>query len=234
MAKEVKNSKIVRNYVFKNNNYKKPDIILGIDPGISLTSVGAFSIFNAKGKLMDIIDLPFFCFSKMVKRKETIRNDAGKLIPTGKLITKEMQEPWLDSRKLMQTLQPYRAKVSNTLVFIEEQLVNTIPQNQNNNKSDPGKAAFSRQFQNYGKLISVIELAGIPYCQLYPISWKSKLGLNKDNKDLSASEVKKKSLNMAKQLFPEMSNCFNRQRDHNAAESALIGYAGIHHFLPIL
>ena len=72
-----------------------------------------------------------------------------------------------------------------------------------------------------GIIIGAAGALGIPYEELTPSDWKGRFtGLICPGK--SDAERKARSREMATQRFPELSDQFNRVKDHNAAEAILI------------
>lgn len=75
---------------------------------------------------------------------------------------------------------------------------------------------------NYGRLFGALEaivhrhIIRIEY--ISPSMWKRMAGLTKKNKDAS--------LDKARQMWPDKSHYFDRKKDHNRAEAALLGYYG--------
>lgn len=76
----------------------------------------------------------------------------------------------------------------------------------------------SRAFRfgyNAGILLGVLSALNIKVLRVNPATWKSALNLSSD---------KKKSLTLAKKLFPSYTHYFQRAKDDGRAEAALIAY----------
>ena len=70
---------------------------------------------------------------------------------------------------------------------------------------------------SYGIVKGILAALKIPYSEVTPQSW---------TKALSVPKGKDGSRKRACELFPDSSHFFERKKDHNRADSALIGYFG--------
>lgn len=98
-------------------------------------------------------------------------------------------------------------------VYVE--LIHAMPKN-------GSKAAFS-QGDSWGAIRTAVQCAGVPLTTVSPISWKARFGLNL--RGLKDAERKERSRRRALDLFPG-SDYFDRKKDHNRAEAAMIGLYG--------
>ena len=87
-------------------------------------------------------------------------------------------------------------------------------ENVHSQKGDGHVGAFT-----FGKTVGIIEgvlgTLNIPVITIEPSVWKPQLGLNSQ---------KEKSLVLARQKFPLYTHYFERKKDHNRAESALLAW----------
>lgn len=79
-----------------------------------------------------------------------------------------------------------------------------------------GVVASAGMGRTHGSVLAALQVAGIPFEMVSPQSWKKRLNVS-SNKD--------STLDMANMKFPS-TEYFNRKKDHNRAEAALIGYFG--------
>jgi crossover junction endodeoxyribonuclease RuvC len=70
--------------------------------------------------------------------------------------------------------------------------------------------------RTHGSVLAALQIAGIPFEMVSPQSWKRRLNVT-SNKD--------STLDMARVKFPGVDH-FDRKKDHNRAEAALIAYFG--------
>ncbi len=66
-----------------------------------------------------------------------------------------------------------------------------------------------------GLVVGVLSALGIGYRLVSAKAWKRDLGLGRE---------KRKSLELARELFPSLAKCLERERDHNRAEALLIAH----------
>jgi crossover junction endodeoxyribonuclease RuvC len=78
-----------------------------------------------------------------------------------------------------------------------------------------GVSSMFSMGDSFGAIRGVLAAKGIPTELISPAKWKKAMGLSSD-KEISRT--------MAIQLFPEQSIHFQRRRDHNRSEAALLGY----------
>lgn len=74
--------------------------------------------------------------------------------------------------------------------------------------------------RSLGAIETVLECLGLKPVYAHPQTWKKAFGLIDSN--LSDRERKAKAMDCARRLYPQCAE-FSRVRDHNRAESALIG-----------
>lgn len=79
-----------------------------------------------------------------------------------------------------------------------------------------GVIASAGMGRTHGSVLAALQVAGIPFEMVSPQSWK---------KRLNVSSNKNSTLDMARMRFPG-TEYFDRVKDHNRAEAALIGYFG--------
>lgn len=89
----------------------------------------------------------------------------------------------------------------------------------------PGQAVASTSnlMQYYGVLLGCLAAYDVPMHEVDPAVWKANMHLDKD---------KKKSLDLARKLWPNSLEMFRRIKDHGRAEAALIAHYGTR-FLPL-
>lgn len=80
---------------------------------------------------------------------------------------------------------------------------------------EQGVTSTFRFGYNAGILLGVLEALNIKVLRVKPAVWKGGLGLDAD---------KKKSLTLARKLFPRYSRYFQRFKDNGRAEAALIAH----------
>lgn len=71
-----------------------------------------------------------------------------------------------------------------------------------------------------GALLGIVGAFGLPVTLVRPQTWKKSLGLNADEK---------KSLALARQLYPAASPYLKRVKDHNRGDALLIAHWGLNH-----
>lgn len=74
------------------------------------------------------------------------------------------------------------------------------------------------QYRTRGAIEATLELIGLTPHIVHAATWKRWYGISKD---------KKNSLQIARQLFPSLTEALKRQADHNRAEAALIARWGM-------
>lgn len=72
--------------------------------------------------------------------------------------------------------------------------------------------------QGYGVLQGIVGAFGIPITLVRPQVWKKALGLNADGK---------KSLALARELYPDAAHLLKRVKDHNRGEALLLAHYGL-------
>jgi crossover junction endodeoxyribonuclease RuvC len=98
--------------------------------------------------------------------------------------------------------------------------------------NDGGVAAFSFGM-GYGALLMAIDAHGYEYHGPTPPVWKKHFGLA-GHKDLTQSQMKAQSLELARQRFPLALESLKRVKDHGRAEAALLALYGVEKILPKL
>lgn len=79
---------------------------------------------------------------------------------------------------------------------------------------------------NYGRWTAVLERLGVPLFEVYPRTWKRSMGVTSD---------KGNSLDLAKAIFPELSDKLTRKKDHDRAEALLLAdYAYWHKWVSMM
>jgi len=68
--------------------------------------------------------------------------------------------------------------------------------------------------KGYGRLLQLLEDFGIAYQEIRPTMWKKEFSLIHQDKE--------KSIELAKKLFPSISDKLTRKKDHGRAEALLI------------
>lgn len=69
----------------------------------------------------------------------------------------------------------------------------------------PGKKfGINKMLNNYSELLTVIKLLGIPFVEVYPISWQSTLGLKMHKEKITKTERKNRYKKYAENSFPEI------------------------------
>ncbi|HEY6022496.1 MAG TPA: hypothetical protein VIY48_22320 [Candidatus Paceibacterota bacterium] len=81
-----------------------------------------------------------------------------------------------------------------------------------------GAGGSFRFGMSFGTLRAVVALHGIPYTLVTPVKWKKYFGL--------AGGDKEGSRQRALQLYPKSAQAFERKKDHQRAEAALIATYG--------
>jgi hypothetical protein len=78
--------------------------------------------------------------------------------------------------------------------------------------------------RTYGVLFTLLQVSGLPVAEVTPRQWKRQLFLGGQDKAASMA--------MARQLFPINTERgeFDRKKDHNRAEAALLAYWASKHF----
>jgi len=90
--------------------------------------------------------------------------------------------------------------------------------------SNGSQAAFSQGDSN-GALRTAVQVAGMPLIWVRPAQWQTHAQLTGFKG--TAIERKRRSRMRAIELFPNMAEYLNRQKDHNRAEALLIGRYGV-------
>jgi len=72
---------------------------------------------------------------------------------------------------------------------------------------------------NFGIHLGIVASFKLPLLLPRPAEWKKGLVRKTDGKD-----IKERSLNVARRMFPQMNEFFTRVKDHNRAEALLIAY----------
>ena len=72
--------------------------------------------------------------------------------------------------------------------------------------------------QSYGTILGVIGALVIPVRRVSPAKWKKALGLNSDGETSRARAI---------ETWPEQAHLFERKKDHNRAEAALLALYGL-------
>lgn len=175
-------------------------VVIGIDPGLT----GAMSLITREG-LQACVDMPH-----MVRG-------------TGAGSVKNQ----VNAAELAEILRSWTAGYdTKTEVLVMMELQNPLPAV----RATPGQGRGFQIMQGSASIFSlgmtagiiegVVVALGLRHEMVPPAEWKKKLGL-------SAKGVDKKAVarTMAVRLFPQ-SNFFARVKDHNRAESALIGHYG--------
>lgn len=127
----------------------------------------------------------------------------NKLIVMDLPLRKIMDRTQINARILTITIQSCLSEIS--FAAIED--VHSMP--------EQGIASTFRFGYNAGILLGVLEALNIKVLRVKPAVWKGGLGLDAD---------KKKSLILARKLFPHNSSDFQRFKDDGRAEAALIAY----------
>ncbi len=108
-------------------------------------------------------------------------------------------------------------RADNARVVIEQ--VNGAP-----GQSGPASFNFGRA---YGELLGVCIALDVEPVLIRPVDWKGGLGLRREYGE-SVASFKRKSLVMARALWPQHANAFfARAKDDGAAEAALLGHYAI-------
>jgi crossover junction endodeoxyribonuclease RuvC len=81
-----------------------------------------------------------------------------------------------------------------------------------------GVSSMFRFGQAYGTILGVIGALAIPVRHVSPARWKKALGLNSDGEASRARAI---------ETWPNHAELFARKKDHNRAESALLGLYGL-------
>ena len=79
-----------------------------------------------------------------------------------------------------------------------------------------GVIAAAGMGRTHGAILAALQVAGIPFTMVSPQSWKRRLNV---------SSAKDSTLGLARVKFPGADH-FDRKKDHNRAEAALIAYYG--------
>lgn len=88
------------------------------------------------------------------------------------------------------------------LIFIEK--VNAY---RGDHDDSPGKMfGINKMLENYAQIVTVIKLSKIPFIEVYPISWQSKLGLSFRKMKLTKTQRKNEYKQFASRCFPEINN----------------------------
>lgn len=79
-----------------------------------------------------------------------------------------------------------------------------------------GVVASAGMGRTHGSVLAALQVAGVAFEMVAPQAWKRRLNVTAD---------KNSSLDLARIKFPG-AECFERKKDHNRAEAALIAYHG--------
>lgn len=85
-----------------------------------------------------------------------------------------------------------------------------------------GKGAYFSMGSSYGRVMTVFEMLGWPIVTYRPADWKRHFSLNKRGQDM-----KEVARMLAINLYPGSADFLCRKKDHNRAESILIGRFGM-------
>lgn len=132
-------------------------------------------------------------------------NDEGALVGVHDIPTVDGQ---IDGYQLKLTI----AALAPDHVFVE--LLHAMPKN-------GSRAAFS-QGDSWGAIRTAIQCARIPYTTVTPSKWKQRLGITRGATDKERKEISRRR---AIELYPGL-GFFDRKKDHNRAEAALIATYG--------
>lgn len=80
-----------------------------------------------------------------------------------------------------------------------------------------GRGSGFKFGEGCGCIRGLLVARGLPITRVSPAVWKKAIGLNTD---------KEYSRTRALELFPELASQFQRKKDHNRAEAALLAYYG--------
>lgn len=110
-----------------------------------------------------------------------------------------------DVRDLMDML-AYYADAFHPIIFLEKVQFRPDDVVIDSSGANLGKAyRIQRMLANFEHLKASIEMSGIPYCLVHPLSWQSKMGLRtKGGQRADKAERKKHYKEVAAELFPEV------------------------------
>lgn len=110
-----------------------------------------------------------------------------------------------DVRDLMDILS-YYADTYHPIIFLEKLQVRPDDIKVDESGANLGKMyRIQRMLANFEHLKASIEMSGIPYCLVHPLSWQSKLGLRtKGGQKEDKAERKKRYKEIAAALYPEV------------------------------
>lgn len=109
-----------------------------------------------------------------------------------------------DVRDLMDILS-YYADTYHPIIFLEKLQVRPDDIKVDESGANLGKMyRIQRMLANFEHLKASIEMSGIPYCLVHPLSWQSKLGLRTKGVHEEKSERKKRYKEIAGKLYPEV------------------------------
>ena len=79
---------------------------------------------------------------------------------------------------------------------------------------DQGVVSMFNYGVEYGKMLGMLKTLNIPFAEIHPNLWKKEFSL--------FHQPKERSIAVAKQLFPSISDHLTRKKDHGRAEALLI------------
>lgn len=132
-------------------------------------------------------------------------NDEGQLVEVQDLPVMSGQIDGYQLKGMIAALAPDHAVV---------ELLHAMP-------SNGSRAAFS-QGDSWGAIRTAIQCARIPHTTVTPSKWKQRLGLTRGATDKERKEISRRR---AIELYPGF-GFFDRKKDHNRAEAALIATYG--------
>lgn len=138
-------------------------------------------------------------------------------MPTKNLPGKSMVRREIDPRELMGMIRALQGADQAAVAFAEN--VHTFPGVRNSPQSQ------GSLMEGRGILRAVLAIARIELTFVEPSTWKRHFGLKKD-KDETTPAYKARSMQIARDLFPDAAQHLTRAKDHNRAESLLIAAYG--------
>ena len=116
---------------------------------------------------------------------------------------------------------------SGAVAILEAQFPHKQTNKKNDDGSDVWQGAMStgKLMTNYGRWQGRLEMAGIPFQEVHPSTWRAALCKGHPLYRVKGKS-KELSLEVAKSLFPGMSQHLKRKKDHGRADALLIAYYG--------
>jgi hypothetical protein len=124
---------------------------------------------------------------------------------------------WIDGPAFLDLLRRARGGYSASECFLTIEVTQAMGGPFSN-----GSIAANSMGRTLGSMLSVVQIAGIPFDLVAPARWKRSLDLTGKDKDKEFCRAK------ARMLLPQLCDRLERKKDHNRAEAALLAYYGMY------